>query len=165
MHCSFSLLGCRASTYRSPWRGPDCTVSIKADTTKIQRAEATRQGDVGQETEGEIRRGSKMILLRIGFLTPHLWGGRRDAKSKRTFFNSVCERSMWLLTFVRYFPNILLWEFSNLRQSWNHFIANTHLPTPCILLLGFYYACFIPDLSICPSLYPSISSCFWCISK
>jgi len=61
-------------------------VSIKVDTTKIQRAEANSQGDVGQETEGEIRRESKMILLRIGFLTPHLWGGRRDAKSKHTFF-------------------------------------------------------------------------------
>lgn len=80
-------------------------------------------------------------------------------------FNSGCEPSGRLLAFGRYFPNILFWEFSNLQWSWNHFVANIHIPAPCILWLVFYSACFIPGLSIYPSLHLSINSWFWCISK
>lgn len=44
-------------------------------------------------------------------------------------------------------------KFSNIRQNWKSLIANTHKPTTYILLLTFYYTCFIACLSIYPPLH------------
>ena len=128
---------------------------------KIQREEANSHQDMGQERRGDV--GWQQDDPGTNGVPQASPSVSVNAKGKHTFFNSM-SLSMWLIIFVLYFPSILLWKHSNLQQSWNNFIANTHTPTTYALLV-FHSNCSTPDLPICPSLYSSNNFCFWCIPK